>query len=406
MYETQSECENANPNSNCTQDVKCYKPYDCKDGYAKSVSGCKNPNGYTLGATDAYGCAECKEKECGSVWVYKPDYSSGSESSGMEYVDSSPDSSVEVCGNAGATGWKRTIVSGRFSGTEACYVCQRNNCPSGYITGRSSVADCGPGSWNFDIASTKSGDEICSKCTYSCVATCEDKYTGSLPANAYYTYETCTACGVTSQIKSGWACNSGYVKAGNTCQKAYASCSAANMSYLSSPRPDSNCKSTTIYLTSGVQKTCYYNCTCYSGWYENAGICWPVITNCDRVMNTKYDNIQNNIGYYDITSAAYYSGVMCEPGGDVQIYTSTAGASMWCCHGEYLGCNDPDKYFFGDSFKCLPASTEVCNALLYDCEQDCGVKYPDNYASDEYLNCLQGCSDSGSKYEECMSKIM
>lgn len=122
-------------------------------------------------------------------------------------------------------------------------------------------------------------------------------------------------------------------------------------------------------------------------------------------MNTKYDNIHNNIGYYEITSAAYYSGVMCEAGGDVKIYTSAAGASMWCCHGEYLGCSTSDKYFFGDSFKCLPASTEVCNALLYDCEQDCGVKYPDNYADDTYINCLQKCSDSGSKYEECRNKI-
>ncbi len=205
MYETQSECENANPNSNCTQDVKCYKPYDCKDGYAKSVSGCKNPNGYTLGATDAYGCAECKEKECGSVWVYKPDYSSGSESSGMEYVDSSPDSSVEVCGNAGATGWKRTIVSGRFSGTKACYVCQRNSCPSGYTTNNTSAESCGSDNWTLDIASVKSGENLCTKCVYN-APSCPDGY------YPIHNLTSATRCG--SMGEKGW-----YIEKLGSCAK-------------------------------------------------------------------------------------------------------------------------------------------------------------------------------------------
>ena len=205
MYETQSECENANPNSNCTQDVKCYKPYDCKDGYAKSVSGCKNPNGYTLGATDAYGCAECKEKECGSVWVYKPDYSSGSESSGMEYVDSSPDSSVEVCGNAGATGWKRTIVSGRFSGTKACYACRRNNCPSGYTTNNTSAESCGSDNWTLDIASVKSGENLCTKCVYN-APSCPDGY------YPIHNLTSATRCG--SMGEKGW-----YIEKLGSCAK-------------------------------------------------------------------------------------------------------------------------------------------------------------------------------------------
>ena len=177
-YETNSECETANANSNCTKDGACYTPTSCKTGYSKTLSGCGNTAGFTLGATDAYGCAECQKKECGSVWVYKPDYSSGSESSATEYVESTTDSSVEVCGNAGSTGWTR-VKTGRYSGTQACYACQRNNCPSGYITGRSSVADCGPGSWDFDIASTKSGEQICSKCTYN-KPTCPSGYDANI----------------------------------------------------------------------------------------------------------------------------------------------------------------------------------------------------------------------------------
>ncbi len=205
-YETNSECETANANSNCTKDGACYKPTSCKTGYSKILSGCGNTAGFTLGATDAYGCAECQKKECGYTWVYKPDYSSGSESSGSEYVESSTDSSVEVCGNAGSTGWTR-VKTDSYSGTQACYACMRNSCPSGYITGRSSVADCGSGSWTFDIASIKSGEQICSKCTYN------------KPSCPSGTYDSLSACekanpnGVCSSVNKCYklvSCNLGY----------------------------------------------------------------------------------------------------------------------------------------------------------------------------------------------------
>ncbi len=145
---------------------KCVEK-DCSTGYSKDVTSCSA--GYTFVKDDSNPlCGKCDVKPCGSVWVYKPDYSSGSESSGSEYVKATTGSSVEKCG--GSAGWERVIVSGMYSGDDACYVCQRKSCPSGYITGRSDAADCGTGSsWTLDIHPTiKSGDDICSKCTQSC----------------------------------------------------------------------------------------------------------------------------------------------------------------------------------------------------------------------------------------------
>lgn len=53
---------------------------------------------------------------------------------------------------------------------------------------------------------------VCKPCNLTPCSGITDK-----PANSYYTTSSCTDCGGTKTINSGWQCNNGYVKSGNSC---------------------------------------------------------------------------------------------------------------------------------------------------------------------------------------------
>ena len=74
-------------------------------------------------------------------------------------------------------------------------------------------SDCSTGSPKYKLTGCDDGYEMeGNTCVEACVNTCKDTFTGTLPANASYITEACSACGQTTQIKTGWKCNSGYSK--------------------------------------------------------------------------------------------------------------------------------------------------------------------------------------------------
>lgn len=87
---------------------------------------------------------------------------------------------------------------------------------SNYIT--VSCSACGTTStintgWICDTGYTKSGN-VC-----VCAQSCSDNIS-SKPENSEYITSICTACNTSTTIKTGWKCSSGYVQSGNRCVKS------------------------------------------------------------------------------------------------------------------------------------------------------------------------------------------
>lgn len=122
-----------------------------------------------------------------------------------------------------------------------------------------------------------------------CEKVCSDTFTGAIPANATATKEICEACGVYTEIVTGFTCNDGYVKVDNICKPAHNTCAAANPDYLSAPKANAKCSTTTIYQSNGSTLTCYYNCKCNTEYTEQAGQCVCAKT-CKDKITSKPDN--------------------------------------------------------------------------------------------------------------------
>ena len=222
------------------------------------------------------------DKTCTDQITSKPAYSS------YTYT------SCTACGSIKdiATGW--TCNSGYLKVGSICQKYYSSCEQAGYLTSQKANAICSIASIYLSNGSTKTCYSGCTcKSGYTtnsagncvCATSCADKYTGTLPAHAHYDTETCTACGVSSTIKTGWSCDTGYVKVGNTCQKYYSSCEAAN--YLASPKTNATCSTTSIYLSSGSTKTCYSGCTCKSGYTGDPCVC---ATTCADKVTSKPTN--------------------------------------------------------------------------------------------------------------------
>ena len=303
-YDSKALCESNNPYSNCTIDVKCYKPTSCKSGYAKSASACGSKSGWTLGDADYYGCRRCNKKECPDVMMKVPYYgnSSGSASGSAGYgytyrlLSSSITNNAYACGTQGSKGWT-TVLTSNYSGDNACYACKPNACPTGYSAGRTSVADCGTGgaaNWEFYIANNATyGEEICSKCVRK-TTTCPSGYTAGL-TNA-------SKCG--SKGAKGWT-----VKTQGVCGKCVAKECVAGMS-----------ENTTGEKVSGVplgsyEKSYYFDFS-PNAYYTGDARCGtftlkPEEVCADYIRNKK--SCGNGIDYDDSTYNNIFEA--CEAGG-------------------------------------------------------------------------------------------
>lgn len=159
---------------------------------------------------------QCNKKACPTIKVRYPIYGNSSGSAAFTYknVQATTNSSEAACGTQASKGWS-TVLTGSYSGDDACWVCKPKFCPVGYSTDKTSIADCGDSSlWSFQLANTTAGDDLCGKCTRK-TTTCPSGYTSGL-TNA-------SKCG--SSGAKGWT-----VQTQGVCGKCVAKNCVAGMS--------------------------------------------------------------------------------------------------------------------------------------------------------------------------------
>ena len=320
------------------------------------------------------------------------------------------------CSSCKAGGYTHLALDGCNKG----YVKSGNSCPANPCTGyplsscpsHGSCSSCLSGTANkYKLDSCSSGYKV-SNNSCVCAKTCKD--TATVPAHATAVKSSCTACGVTTTIITGFNCNDGYVKSGsscvakscngfplsscptgatscstcksgsstkykvngcksgyikanNTCRKTYANCEAAGYFTDDTNR---NCSSTTtIYLINGKTTECYTSCSCVNGYIENSsGSCikeinlkqcpngqhyyWGKCTNCSTLRsNCKKECLRYSLGI-DIES--------CSANCDAD-YSACTSAPTTYSHG------------YGNGFK-----PSLMLALDTISEEQCKIMYSHN----------------------------
>ena len=233
-----------------------------------------------------------------------------------------------VCAKTCADTYTGSIPANATADTEVCTAC-----------GVSSTIKTG---WTCNSGYVKSGNSCV------CAKTCADTYTGSLPDNAYYTTETCTACGINTTIKTGWACNSGYHKSGSscvcdvTCNDTYTGTKPTNASWVYG-----NC--TACGVTTKI-KTDY---ECYAG-YEGS--------DC-HCATTCIDKISSKPSHSD------YDTVRCDACGNVS-YIKTG----FTCHNGYEGSDCHCATTCTDKVVSKPLHSTYVEANCTACDETVRIK--------------------------------
>ena len=232
--------------SACGKSEQIVTGWECNNGY-KYVTNEVN----SRGTIQEPSCKKCGTKYLMKEWLY--DY---------QHCETQRDISCLTCGYC-----EGGMESGPACAT-ACDDCDYVDCVEDHY----SEVTCSGGS-----------------CVYS--DTCVDKtaeMAASMPANAQLKYTSCTACGQTSNIATGWECKTGYKKVtddtdyGN-CDQDFTRCLACNSSYL----PYLNCQP-------------YGECKRSCQWSGECTSCDQYRTDCDRCQDC-----------LDECEASYYKKVQC-----------------------------------------------------------------------------------------------
>ena len=386
----------------------CYYNCNCNSGYVKVGGVCQKYYSSCSAYNSSYSASALANASCSTASIYlstgktQTCYYNCNCNSGyvkvggvcQKYYSScsayNSSYSASALANASCSTASIYLSTGK---TQTCYyncncnsgyvkvggVCQRYyaSCEAaGYLTSAKANANCSTTSIYLSSGSTKTCYTGCScKSGYTtnsagncvCATTCADKYTGTLPAHAHYDTETCTACGVSSTIKTGWSCHSGYVKVGNTCQKYYSSCEAAG--YLTNPKSNATCSTASIYLSSGSTKTCYSGCTCKSGYTGDPCVC---ATTCADKVTSKPTNASWSYESCTACGSSYSikSGWTCNTG-----YVKS-GNDCVCPSGTYRtqsACESANPYSNCTlDVKCYKPTS--CKSGYGKSTSDCGTK--------------------------------
>ncbi len=224
------------PDFGCATTNSCGKCIACNGDPCDSVTAVTPPANASCSSYYSTCSSKC------SAWTCNSGYTK------------SGNSCVEQCTDTcSSKGYKTSQPSGQTCSTttvcgQTCYYDCKSSCTDtcsskGYKTSQPSGYTC-------------STTSVCGQTCYKdcvCATTCEDKVT-SKPANSSYTTESCTACGSTKTINTGWTCNDGYEKSGNSCvEQCTDTCSSKG--YQTSQPSGQTCSTTTV-----CGKTCYYDC--------------------------------------------------------------------------------------------------------------------------------------------------
>lgn len=244
---------------NMANRVKCY--YDCTCKAAVSIT--------TGWKCDKYCESKCVARSCASGYMLSGSNCICATTCNHKVTSKPANSSYTyetctACGNSSQiqSGW--SCNSGYTQSGSSC-ICAKScsdkvtTKPANSSYTYETCTACGSSTsiksgWNCNSEYTKSG----SSCI--CATTCSDKVTAK-PANSSYTYENCTACGITSSIKKGWTCDQGYTQSGSTC---VAACSLPTCTNITTKPANSS-------FVTGPCTDCSGTQTVNSGWTCNQG---------------------------------------------------------------------------------------------------------------------------------------
>ena len=281
--------------------------------------------GYTYTRSNCAAPRILKDK-CPVGNFYKTCYCAGSPTCTGSTSSSNPYPSSTGASSTNCTNCPGDKLYTWTCSASSCSAYTLSSCPShGYCS------QCCSGKYKLD--SCASGYEL-SGGSCSCSTTCTDKVS-SKPANSSYTTSSCTACGVTTTIKTGWSCNSGYTKSGDSCvEECIPLPSETGCSYGAEPCSDgcgrtrNCCKSAPADPCAGVScpegEFCKMGCKSYYG-----GCCSHVCFECKPLQYCC--KIWCNSNYYEHIEPCPYAsgGYICYNGDTIPYYsTPESGACL------------------------------------------------------------------------------
>ena len=257
--------------------------------------------------SSANNCASFNSDVGGKTYIQNPDltlYSCSGPTSLANNVKCYYDCKCKIAENTcsgypdatpkSGNGWSNTSCR-KFSVSSCSYgtTLYKNTCTALYTltkcpaNGTCTAEDCAGkiGLTGCDKEYKKSGN------TCICATTCSNKIS-SKPKNSDYTYETCTACGVSSEIQSGWSCVGGYHKnsAGTGCE---ADCSFTDTCSGYTLATKTGCdygydSCTACDTTKYKCKACSYTATCSGYTLATESGCKYGYDSCKACNTTKY----------------------------------------------------------------------------------------------------------------------
>ncbi len=319
----------------------------CTGYRGTSASTCSSQGTYYSGFTCNSGY--CRSGDVCYAWCNQSSY---------PYHSSSKPSNSTVSGNTCKGRWGTN--QGNCSASSEITYYSDFTCNSGYCkSGTACYTVCSTSTYGYTTANQPANSTLTGACT---------GYTGTSGS---------TCSGSSSTRYSGFTCNSGYVKVGNTCQKIYNSCTDANSSYRTSAGNYCAYSTTTIYNSSGTAITCYYggtaasaSCSAYSSSYrDSAG------STCNYTTKTVY----KSPGSATCTAMTCYTGgttcsTACASGttetapSSTQCYTSRTSyvkcsncTSTYCYTNvtAYATCSSWNSSYRDSDGKCGSSSTTI-----------------------------------------------
>ena len=278
------------------------------------------------------------------------------------------------CSSCKAGGYTHLALDGCNKG----YVKSGNSCPANPCTGyplsscpssASSCSTCLSGKTNkYKVNGCKDG-YTASGNTCVCAKTCKD--TATVPDNATAVTETCTACGVDTEIITGFKCNDGYQASGNSCV-----CAKTCKDTATVPAHATAVKSSCTAC--GVTTTIITGFNCNDGYVKSGSSC--VAKSCNGYSLSYCPTGASSCSRCKSGTTTKYKVNGCKSG-----YTLSGGT----CVEKKKECPNGQHYYGG---KCTN-----CNTLRSNCKKDCDNQY--DYDID-LQSCYQECD---RQYSACTS---
>ena len=379
---TSGSCVEKTPYSGLT----CYQCTACAATYKYACTG----TGYNGGSGTA--CDNKYEKcTCGDAYKWSEGACVAKTCSDYSLSTQDESGTTKTCSKVDKNGlecYSCTAITCTYTLTEAACKneCKKVGSTSCTKDGKTYYETCGD--------STCGDGESCSGGTCVCDTTCADKVS-SKPENSSYTTETCTACGNSTIINTGWSCDAGYSKntAGTACECKLTTTADTCSSQCKNVNNTSCSKDGTVYYSGCGTSKCEAGQVC-----NNSSCCTPLkdvdvatctygvdeacsdncggTRKCCKVCSPKIDEKDCAYGTED-----------CDDG---------CGGTRKCCKvcSDTCSTGSKDKTCTSPMTKISVGTTE-CGNICYDCECSDGYAWKDGVCKDNT------CTTNNGQNETC-----